>query len=404
MFRLAVLIFMCQVGASLISFSSTTPAFACTRPPAVAFAQDRCSASGTRGIEKSAFSVVDTSFQGFQTSGYYPSNHSCSDGDIRIISMVVFMWKFERQESCSLSHMYSTLVDWHSSFQSAKACARHPISPRTQLSHTIPRRGQQWVGLAMDGRKISGSKRQGSSLQGVVQARIGRQSQRQAQGEREKRAASNAAPLGLRVSSLGSWPHHRQFPAEGQRFSAQKDAAGNAAEAKLKAMYALLEKHPDGLHPDTQKVQEAKIQGHPISPQAGQCFGQSQKRVTKCQRSQAQLACIIMAFIFGRTGCQVGGLFAAASTTESLTLREGQHSQSGPRCCQYQPCCFEVAIAEIERGRRRIERIQRCCQLQCRENHRELATSRAEFADAQRQCRRVPNAKGRKPHRLLLQL
>ena len=37
--------------------------------------------------------------------------------------------------------------------------------------------------------------------------------------------------------------------------------SASAAEIKLKAMYALLEKHPDGLHPDIQKeMQEAKIQ------------------------------------------------------------------------------------------------------------------------------------------------
>ena len=155
MFRLAVLIFMCQVGASLISFSSTTPAFACTRPPSVAFAQDRCSASGTRGIEKSAFSVVDTSFQGFQTSGYYPSNHSCSDGDIRIISMVVFMWKFERQESCSLSHMYSTLVDWHSSpISQSMRSASDQSANSTQPHYSAARSAMGSVWRWMGGRSV----------------------------------------------------------------------------------------------------------------------------------------------------------------------------------------------------------------------------------------------------------
>lgn len=37
-------------------------------------------------------------------------------------------------------------------------------------------------------------------------------------------------------------------------------AAASAAEAKLRAVYALLEKHPDGLHPDIQKeIQDSKI-------------------------------------------------------------------------------------------------------------------------------------------------
>lgn len=42
--------------------------------------------------------------------------------------------------------------------------------------------------------------------------------------------------------------------------NAAATAAASAAEAKLKAMYALLEKHPDGLHPDIQKeMQDTKI-------------------------------------------------------------------------------------------------------------------------------------------------
>ena len=42
--------------------------------------------------------------------------------------------------------------------------------------------------------------------------------------------------------------------------NAAATAAASAAEAKLKAMYALLEKHPDGLHPDIQKeMKDTKI-------------------------------------------------------------------------------------------------------------------------------------------------
>ena len=42
--------------------------------------------------------------------------------------------------------------------------------------------------------------------------------------------------------------------------AAAANAAASAAEAKLKTMYALLEKHPDGLHPDIQKeMKDAKL-------------------------------------------------------------------------------------------------------------------------------------------------
>ena len=42
--------------------------------------------------------------------------------------------------------------------------------------------------------------------------------------------------------------------------NAAATAAASAAEAELKAMYALLEKHPDGLHPDIQKeMKDTKI-------------------------------------------------------------------------------------------------------------------------------------------------
>ena len=42
--------------------------------------------------------------------------------------------------------------------------------------------------------------------------------------------------------------------------AAAANAAASAAEAKLRAMYALLEKHPDGLHPDIQKeIKDAKL-------------------------------------------------------------------------------------------------------------------------------------------------
>ena len=42
--------------------------------------------------------------------------------------------------------------------------------------------------------------------------------------------------------------------------AAAASAAVNAAEAKLKSMYALLERHPEGLHPDIQKeMKEAKL-------------------------------------------------------------------------------------------------------------------------------------------------
>ena len=42
--------------------------------------------------------------------------------------------------------------------------------------------------------------------------------------------------------------------------AAAATAAATAAEAKLRAMYALLEKHPDGLHPDIQKeIKDSKI-------------------------------------------------------------------------------------------------------------------------------------------------
>lgn len=48
-------------------------------------------------------------------------------------------------------------------------------------------------------------------------------------------------------------------PTEPQATAAS--AAASAAEAKLKAMYALLDKHPDGLHPDIQKeIKEARLQ------------------------------------------------------------------------------------------------------------------------------------------------
>lgn len=41
----------------------------------------------------------------------------------------------------------------------------------------------------------------------------------------------------------------------------QGATAAAAAEAKLRSMYALLEKHPEGLHPDIQKeIQDAKVQ------------------------------------------------------------------------------------------------------------------------------------------------